>query len=109
MRKWDSTPRKAWRFSWTFHCRTRSNRQKVPDFYIKYRVNDLDIFTHGILRDIVRNSLNEVASTFTVEDIYGEHKAEFLRRVEALIQEKVAPVGVTVQQFGSSARRACRK
>src|ERR1700678_3511576 len=71
--------------------------QKVPDFYIKYRVNDLDIFTHGILRDIVRNSLNEVASTFTVEDIYGEHKAEFLRRVEALIQEKVAPVGVTVQ------------
>jgi regulator of protease activity HflC (stomatin/prohibitin superfamily) len=74
--------------------------QKVPDFYVKYRVSDLDVFTHGILRDIVRNSLNEVASTFTVEDIYGEHKAEFLRRVEALIQEKVAPVGVSVQQFG---------
>lgn len=74
--------------------------QKVPDFYVKYRVSDLDVFTHGILRDIVRNSLNEVASTFTVEDIYGEHKAEFLKRVEALIQEKVAPVGVSVQQFG---------
>jgi regulator of protease activity HflC (stomatin/prohibitin superfamily) len=74
--------------------------QKVPDFYVKYRVSDLDVFTHGILRDIVRNSLNEVASTFTVEDIYGEHKAEFLRRVEALIQEKVAAVGVSVQQFG---------
>src|SRR6202167_4646926 len=73
---------------------------KVPDFYVKYRVTSLELFTHGILRDIVRNSLNEVASTFTVEDIYGEHKAEFLRRVEALIQEKVAPVGVTVQQFG---------
>jgi regulator of protease activity HflC (stomatin/prohibitin superfamily) len=74
--------------------------QKVPDFYVKYRVSDLEVFTHGILRDIVRNSLNEVASTFTVEDIYGEHKAEFLSRVEALIQEKVAPVGVSVQQFG---------
>jgi hypothetical protein len=36
---------------------------RVPDFYVKYRVNNLELFTHGILRDIVRNSLNEVAST----------------------------------------------
>jgi regulator of protease activity HflC (stomatin/prohibitin superfamily) len=73
---------------------------KVPDFYVKYRVSDLELFTHGILRDIVRNSLNEVASTFTVEDIYGERKAEFLKRVQNLIEQKVAPVGVSVQQFG---------
>jgi regulator of protease activity HflC (stomatin/prohibitin superfamily) len=72
----------------------------VPDFYVKYRVNDLDVFTHGILRDIVRNSLNEVASTYVVEDIYGEHKAEFLHKVEAQIQDKVSNVGVGVQQFG---------
>jgi regulator of protease activity HflC (stomatin/prohibitin superfamily) len=74
--------------------------QKVPDFYVKYRASDLELFTHGILRDIVRNSLNEVASTYTVEDIYGEHKAEFLSRVQAMIEQKVAPVGVNVQQFG---------
>ncbi len=73
---------------------------KVPDFYIKYRVSDLEIFTHGILRDIVRNSLNEVASTFTVEDIYGERKTDFLRKVQNMIEQKVAPVGVSVQQFG---------
>jgi regulator of protease activity HflC (stomatin/prohibitin superfamily) len=73
---------------------------KVPDFYIKYRVSDLEIFTHGILRDIVRNSLNEVASTFTVEDIYGERKTDFLRKVQNMIEQKVAPVGVNVQQFG---------
>jgi regulator of protease activity HflC (stomatin/prohibitin superfamily) len=74
--------------------------EKVPDFYIKYRVSDLDRFTHGILRDIVRNSLNEVASTYAVEDIYGERKAEFLKKVETLIDQKVSPVGVGVQQFG---------
>jgi regulator of protease activity HflC (stomatin/prohibitin superfamily) len=74
--------------------------QKVPDFYVKYRVSDLEVFTHGILRDIVRNSLNEVASTFTVEDIYGERKADFLKRVEVMIEQKIAPVGVGVQQFG---------
>jgi regulator of protease activity HflC (stomatin/prohibitin superfamily) len=73
---------------------------KVPDFYVKYRVNNLDRFTHGILRDIVRNSLNEVASTYTVEDVYGEKKAEFLGKVEHQIQEKVSNVGVGVQQFG---------
>ncbi len=73
---------------------------KVPDFYVKYRVDDLDRFTHGILRDIVRNSLNEVASTYVVEDIYGERKAEFLHKVQTMIESKVAPVGVGVQQFG---------
>jgi len=73
---------------------------KVPDFYVKYRVDDLDRFTHGILRDIVRNSLNEVASTYVVEDIYGERKAEFLNKVQSMIQTKVTPVGVGVQQFG---------
>ena len=25
---------------------------RVPDFYVKYRLSDLDVFTHGILRDI---------------------------------------------------------
>jgi len=72
----------------------------VPDFYLKYRVSDLATFTHGFLRDVVRNSLNEVASTYSVEDIYGERKAEFLHKVEALIQTKLSPVGVGIQQFG---------
>jgi len=29
---------------------------KVPDFYVNYRTDDLERFTHGILKDIVRNS-----------------------------------------------------
>ncbi|WP_263342206.1 SPFH domain-containing protein [Acidicapsa dinghuensis] len=72
----------------------------VPDFYVKYRVNDLDLFTHGILRDVVRNSLNEVASTYNVEQIYGEQKAEFINKVQMIIQQKMEPVGVLIQQFG---------
>jgi regulator of protease activity HflC (stomatin/prohibitin superfamily) len=73
---------------------------RVPDFYVKYRVNDLSLFTHGILRDVVRNSLNEVASTYSVEQIYGEQKTEFLTRVQALVQKRMEPVGVGIQQFG---------
>lgn len=73
---------------------------RVPDFYVKYRFTDLDHFTHGILRDVVRNSLNEVASTYNVEEIYGESKAEFLNKVQILIQHQLDPVGVGIQQFG---------
>ncbi len=73
---------------------------KVPDFYVKYRVAEMEMFTHGILRDVVRNSLNEVASTYVVEDIYGEKKAEFLGKVQSKIEQKMSPVGVSVQQFG---------
>ncbi len=73
---------------------------KVPDFYVKYRTDDLERFTHGILKDIVRNSLNEVASTYTLEDIYGENKARFLRESRDKVQQAVAPVGVGIQQFG---------
>jgi regulator of protease activity HflC (stomatin/prohibitin superfamily) len=73
---------------------------KIPDFYVKFRSDDLDRFTHGILKDIVRNSLNEVASTYTLEDIYGENKAKFLVETRGKIQTQVAPVGVQIQQFG---------
>lgn len=73
---------------------------KIPDFYVKYRNDDLDRFTHGILKDIVRNSLNEVASTYTLEDIYGENKAKFLVETRNRVQSQVSPVGVEIQQFG---------
>jgi regulator of protease activity HflC (stomatin/prohibitin superfamily) len=72
----------------------------VPEFYVKYRTDDLEKFTHGILKDIVRNSLNEMASTYTLEDIYGENKARFLTETRARIQAQVEPVGVEIQQFG---------
>jgi regulator of protease activity HflC (stomatin/prohibitin superfamily) len=73
---------------------------KTPDFYVKYRITDLDKFTHGQLRDIVRQSLNEVGSTYTIEDIYSEKKGIFQREVEARIASKVTTVGVSISNFG---------
>ena len=73
---------------------------RVPEFYVKYRTHDLERFTHGILKNIVRNSLNEVASTYTLEDIYGENKPRFLREARERIQTAMASVGVQIQQFG---------
>jgi hypothetical protein len=75
---------REWRFLWTFRCPMPS----VSDFYVKYRAIELQQFTRGILRDIVRNSLNGVASTNVVEDIYDEGKAELLHKVEARFKQK---------------------
>jgi regulator of protease activity HflC (stomatin/prohibitin superfamily) len=73
---------------------------KIPDFYVRYRSDDLERFTHGILKEIVRNSRNEMASTYTLEDIYGENKARFLTQTRERVQAQVEPVGVQIQQFG---------
>jgi hypothetical protein len=78
---------------------------KIPDFYVKYRSDDLERFTHGILKDIVRNSLNEMASTYTLEDIYGENKARFLTETRQRVQTQLEPVGVQIQQFGFIGKR----
>jgi len=73
---------------------------RVPEFYVKYRTDIWNGSAHGILKDIVRNSLNEVASTYSLEDIYGENKARFLREARDRVQSQVEPVGVGIQQFG---------
>jgi regulator of protease activity HflC (stomatin/prohibitin superfamily) len=73
---------------------------KTPDFYVKYRITDLEKFTHGQLRDIVRQSLNEVGATYAIEDIYSEKKGVFQREVEARVATKVNPVGVSISNFG---------
>jgi regulator of protease activity HflC (stomatin/prohibitin superfamily) len=73
---------------------------KTPDFYVKYRITDLEKFTHGQLRDIVRQSLNEVGATYAIEDIYSEKKGIFQREVEARVAAKVNPVGVSISNFG---------
>ena len=49
-----------------------------------------EYFTHGILRDIVRNSLNEVASTYNVEDIYGEKRRSSYTRLNSRFRRKLA-------------------
>jgi len=41
-----------------------------------------------------------MASTYTLEDIYGENKARFLTDTRQRVQAQMAPVGVQIQQFG---------
>lgn len=74
--------------------------KKIPHFYVQFRSDDLETFTHGYLHNVARDAFNEVASTYAVEEIYGEKKAEFLNKVRALITSQVESVGVSISQFG---------
>lgn len=75
-------------------------RNKVPEFYTKYRSDDLKSFTHGIMRNLARDSFNEIAGHMPVEDIIGPKKEELLEAVKARVNAKMAIVGVVIDQFG---------
>lgn len=74
--------------------------ERVPFFYVKFRSDDLDTFTHGFLRNVARDQFNEIAGTYSVEDVYGPKKEEFITNVRARINAAVADIGVTIEQFG---------
>jgi len=76
------------------------NPAKVPSFYVKFRSDNLDVFTHGFLRNVARDCFNEVAGRYVVEDIYGPKKEAMLDDVRARVNSQVNQFGVEIQQFG---------
>lgn len=73
---------------------------KVPAFYVKFRNDDLNTFTHGFLRNVARDVFNEVAGTYSVEDLIGPKKEEFLVEVRDRLGAAVQDIGVSIQQLG---------
>lgn len=73
--------------------------EKVPHFYVKFRNDDLTMFTHGFLRNMARDCFNEHAGKFAVEQIMGDN-APFLKEVRLCLQDQMTPIGVSIEQFG---------
>ncbi len=74
-------------------------REEVPHFYVKFRSDDLDNFTHGFFRDAVRNAF-KVAAQFRAEDINGPRQSELIDRVLDQVKQTMRPYGVNVIQLG---------
>lgn len=73
---------------------------KVPHFFVKFRTDDLDSFTHGFLKNLIRDKMNEIGSGKTIDQITNDQKG-FLTQVKAEVQKVVAPYGVHMEdQFG---------
>lgn len=72
---------------------------KVPAFYVKFRSDNLDNFTHGYLRNAARDSFNEVGGKYHIENIMGDN-SKFITDVKDTLKSKVSDYGVLVDQFG---------
>lgn len=73
---------------------------RVPEFYTKFRADNIDSFTHGFLRDTTRNVLANIGSEYTFDEVNGTKKEEFLQRTGQVLNETVRQFGVNIQQFG---------
>jgi regulator of protease activity HflC (stomatin/prohibitin superfamily) len=75
------------------------NAGKVPAFYVKFRSDNLDQFTHGFLRNLAREKFDNVAGKYRIEQIMGDN-GPFLAEVRNSLQAALDPIGVELQQFG---------
>ena len=77
-------------------------REQVPHFYVKFRNDDLDSFTHGFFRDAVRNAF-KVSTQYRAEDVNGVRQSELIDKVLDQVKETMSPYGVNVIQLGFAA------
>lgn len=73
---------------------------KVPAFYVKFRNDDINQFTHGFLRNVARDAINRTGSQYTVQEVMGEKKSELELNSRAELQRQVGDIGVVIDQFG---------
>jgi|CZKC01.1.fsa_nt_gi regulator of protease activity HflC (stomatin/prohibitin superfamily) len=73
---------------------------KVPAFYVKFRNDDINQFTHGFLRNVARDAINRTGSQYTVQEVMGEKKSELEQNSRMELQKQVGDIGVVIDQFG---------
>ncbi len=72
--------------------------ENVVKVFQKYRLG-IEEITNTFLRNMVRDAMNTVASTMTVEQIYGSGKEEFITKVNAIVKAEAAADGIQVDKI----------
>jgi regulator of protease activity HflC (stomatin/prohibitin superfamily) len=67
--------------------------------YTRFRTTSLDLLTHGYVRNLVRDALNETASGMTIQDIYGSGKTRLLNESLALARLRFGGDGFVIDQL----------
>lgn len=71
--------------------------ENVTKVFQKYR-QGIDEITNVYLRNMIRDSMNQVASTMTVEDLYGPKKEVFIAMVNKQVKSEAKPIGIDVDK-----------
>jgi regulator of protease activity HflC (stomatin/prohibitin superfamily) len=72
--------------------------ENVVKVFQKYRLG-IDEITNTFLRNMVRDSMNKISSTMTVEEIYGARKEEFISKVNEMVQKEAYEDGIDIQKI----------
>jgi regulator of protease activity HflC (stomatin/prohibitin superfamily) len=71
---------------------------KISDLFQKYR-KGLGEITDTFLRNHVRDAVNDVASTMSVEEVYSTRKSELVDVVQKKVGEQVAAQGIIIDKI----------
>lgn len=71
---------------------------KVPDIYVKYR-SSIENIQKTYLRQSVRQEIQNVFGSYSVEEIYGPKKQEMASLIQAALLNGVGKDGFNFQQF----------
>lgn len=72
---------------------------KAATFYLKFRSDNMDTFTNGIMRNWAREKFDDAAGKYDINQIMGDN-AQFLTDVRTSLQVVLDPIGVKLIQFG---------
>lgn len=72
--------------------------ENVVKVFQKYRLG-IDEITNTFLRNMVRDSMNQVASTMTVEQLYGSNKEDFINKVNETVKQEAEEDGIDVDKI----------
>lgn len=70
----------------------------VVKVFTKYRLG-IDEITNTFLHNMVRDAMNEISSTMTVEQIYGAKKEIFIQKVNEVVKREAAENGIDVDKI----------
>lgn len=70
----------------------------VVKVFTKYRLG-IDEITNTFLHNMVRDAMNEVSSTMTVEQIYGAQKEQFMQRVNEIVKKEASSNGIDIDKI----------
>lgn len=70
----------------------------VVKVFSKYRLG-IDEITNTFLHNMVRDAMNEIASTMTVEQIYGAQKELFITKVNGIVKKEASGNGIDVDKI----------
>lgn len=72
--------------------------ENVSKVFQKYRLGIKEI-TNTFLRNMVRDAMNNVSSTMTVEQLYGEQKELFITKVNEIVKSEALEDGLDVDKI----------